>query len=184
METQLNNTLTNRTIGSLLKNYASYNQWATESIVTWLQSKPVELLEQEVASSFSSIKKTLRHIWESQAYWLAAIKRGDTENFGTFSDDTAIILNGIMEQSAELAEYINGMDEQDFQQNNLLVSPWFQSDFENFEYVLHCVNHSTYHRGQIVTIGRNVGLTDAPMTDYNFYNIYVGKIVQQLAFAG
>ncbi|MFB6801427.1 DinB family protein [Peribacillus butanolivorans] len=32
------------------------------------------------------------------------------------------------------------------------------------------MNHSTYHRGQIITIGRNVGLTDAPMTDFNIYN--------------
>jgi uncharacterized damage-inducible protein DinB len=34
------------------------------------------------------------------------------------------------------------------------------------------MNHSTYHRGQIITIGRNLGFTDAPMTDYNFYNIH------------
>jgi uncharacterized damage-inducible protein DinB len=36
---------------------------------------------------------------------------------------------------------------------------------------MHCMNHSTYHRGQIVTMGRNLGFTDAPMTDYNFYNV-------------
>jgi len=31
------------------------------------------------------------------------------------------------------------------------------------------MSHSTYHRGQIITIGRNLGMTDAPMTDFNFY---------------
>ncbi|PST83810.1 damage-inducible protein DinB [Pedobacter yulinensis] len=179
-----NNTPAYRTIGSLMKNYASYNQWANQTFVNWLQTKPAALLEQEVASSFSSISQTLRHIWETQDYWLNAIKRRGDWAPGAFSDDTAEILAGIARQSAELSDYINAMEEQDFQENNLLVSPWFQSDFENFEYVLHCMTHSAYHRGQIVTMGRNVGITDAPMTDYNFFNVYVGKIVQELAFAG
>ena len=33
----------------------------------------------------------------------------------------------------------------------------------------HCMNHSTYHRGQIVTMARNFGLTDTPSTDYMKY---------------
>ncbi len=40
------------------------------------------------------------------------------------------------------------------------------------QYGLHVFNHSTYHRGQIVTIGRGLGYKDAPMTDYNFYNFF------------
>jgi uncharacterized damage-inducible protein DinB len=33
----------------------------------------------------------------------------------------------------------------------------------------HCMNHSTYHRGQIVTIARNLELTDPPSTDFMRY---------------
>lgn len=40
-----------------------------------------------------------------------------------------------------------------------------------YEFLHHCLNHSTYHRGQVVTIGRNVSLCDAPMTDFNYYNM-------------
>ncbi|WP_315819131.1 DinB family protein [Paraflavitalea speifideaquila] len=35
------------------------------------------------------------------------------------------------------------------------------------------MNHSTYHRGQVVTIGHQVGLKDAPITDYMFYLLKV-----------
>jgi uncharacterized damage-inducible protein DinB len=37
--------------------------------------------------------------------------------------------------------------------------------------ILHCVNHATYtyHRGQLVTMGRSLEFTDALMTDYMFY---------------
>ena len=33
--------------------------------------------------------------------------------------------------------------------------------------------HLCLHRGQLTTIGRNLGLTDVPTTDYNFYNMVV-----------
>ena len=65
----------------------------------------------------------------------------------------------------------------DYDQNQLLKkvkveSPWFKSDLPKYEYFQHLIIHGTYHRGQIVTIGRNIGITDAPMTDYNYYNVY------------
>ena len=63
------------------------------------------------------------------------------------------------------------MTSDDVQAKTLIESPWFQCDFNNFEYIMHYANHSTYHRGQVITIGRSLGFTDAPMTDYNLYNI-------------
>jgi len=33
----------------------------------------------------------------------------------------------------------------------------------------HCMNHSTYHRGQLITIGRQAGLQDPPRTDFIYY---------------
>src|SRR5690242_11895194 len=53
----------NTAIAYLMKNYANYNLWANTTLVRWLKSKPAAELEQEVASSFPSIKLTLLHIW-------------------------------------------------------------------------------------------------------------------------
>lgn len=37
-----------------------------------------------------------------------------------------------------------------------------------YEYILHVVNHSSYHRGQIVTMARALGVTgEIPVTDYD-----------------
>jgi uncharacterized damage-inducible protein DinB len=47
---------------------------------------------------------------------------------------------------------------------------WFQCDLPEYEYLMQVINHGTYHRGQIVAIGRNIGITDVTNTDYNFYN--------------
>jgi uncharacterized damage-inducible protein DinB len=49
------------------------------------------------------------------------------------------------------------------------TSPWAEATRGRFDFIQHAMNHSTYHRGQLVTIGRNLGYIDAPMTDYNFY---------------
>jgi uncharacterized damage-inducible protein DinB len=47
------------------------------------------------------------------------------------------------------------------------------------ELLQHCLNHSTYHRGQIVSIGHQVGLKDAPMTDYMYYVLRVKEATLQ-----
>lgn len=77
----------------------------------------------------------------------------------------------IYRQSKNLAVYITAIHEDRFNEKTEIQSPWFTSGFQNFEYVLHVFNHSTYRRGQIITIRHNLGVIGAPMTDYNFYNV-------------
>lgn len=159
-------------INQLMKNYTGYNLWANTTLVNWLRSKPAELLEKEIASSFPSIRLTLHHIWQAQQYWLSVLQREAPKVDLPQADSVEDVLNGIVAQSEELLEYIQSVDDEIIEEKTLIVSPWFQSSFPNFEYIMHCMNHSTYHRGQIVTIARQLGFNDAPMTDYNFYNIH------------
>lgn len=166
-------TQTTASLGQLTENYANYNLWANKTLVDWLRTKPAELLEREVASSFPSIKKTLQHIWHTQDYWLTILAKEEPAAHTPEDESLAVVLEGIVRQSAALADVVASIAHTRIEEPILVVSPWFQSDFPAFEYLMHCVNHSTYHRGQVVTIGRQLGFTDAPMTDYNFYNVMV-----------
>ncbi len=160
---------------SLMQNYANYNLWANDRLVNWLRTKPEEVVQREVPSSFPSIQKTLWHIWEAQQYWLSILRKEETaQSYSECNGSLEDTYSGILAQSKELADFVGAMSGDDIHNTTLIVSPWFQSDFQNFEYIMHVVTHSTYHRGQITTIGRNLGFTDAPMTDYNFYNV-MGK---------
>jgi len=38
-----------------------------------------------------------------------------------------------------------------------------------WEIIHHCMNHSTYHRGQLVTFFRQMGVGSPPSKDYIFY---------------
>lgn len=155
----------------LMKNYANYNLWANTTLVSWLKTKAVPVLEQEVPSSFPSIKLTLVHIWHTERYWLSILKKESPVTFNEFTGTVQDVFDALLKTSRELAAIVHAMTDEKVQSRTLIESQWFRCDFRNFEYIMHLANHSTYHRGQVVTIGRNLGFTDAPMTDYNFYNI-------------
>lgn len=172
MINEQNTTATNENaIVQAMRNYSDYNFWANKTLVSWLKTKAPELMHQEVASSFPSIHKTLLHIWQTQQYWYSVISKTASDQV-EFTGTTAELFDGFVAHSEQLAVYIREMTAESLVGTTLVQSPWFECNFGNFEYLIHCINHGTYHRGQVITIGRNLGFTDAPMTDYNYFNVF------------
>ncbi|MFD4817718.1 DinB family protein [Peribacillus butanolivorans] len=163
-------------VTSLMKDYANYNLWANAQLIDWLKTKPSEIIEKKIPSSFPSIKWTLKHVSDGEKFWLEVLKQESTPDIGVFSDRSnktvEEVFKMIVDNSKELALYVNSLTESSITKDCHVETPWFNETRPRFEYILHVMNHSTYHRGQIITIGRNVGLTDAPMTDFNIYNFF------------
>nr|WP_199158390.1 DinB family protein [Pedobacter sp. ASV2] len=157
-------------ITELMKNYANYNFWANMTLVNWLKKQSLALLEQEVKSSFKSVKATLIHILQTQEFWFSVISKTDFLRID-YKCDVEEIFDLLLQQSETLANYIHDMETVALEENVFVQSPWFHSNFQNFEYVMQVFNHSTYHRGQVITICHNLGIVGAPMTDYNYYNV-------------
>jgi len=65
---------------TLLKRYTEYNYWANEQFAEWLSTASEEQLNQEIESSFSSLKETVLHIWSAEYLWLQTVKEQSTEN--------------------------------------------------------------------------------------------------------
>lgn len=153
-------------------NNASYNLWVSEQLVAWLQGNPEELLHQECPSSFNSMARTLKHISDTQRYWSSMIRGSETPQFAYMPTDVDIQseIQHLVGEARILADYVNenvgAMEEL-----RLIESPWFSSNFPKYEYLHHLVVHTTYHRGQLVTQGHQVGASKAPMLDYNFWNV-------------
>lgn len=156
----------------LMTNYADYNLWVNQQFVNWLSPKSDELLHKELPSSYSSIIKTLNHIWATEEYWYAIIAKTPEydarENVELVTDE---VLKGLVNRSVQLAQLIASLSEEELSEKIKIESPWFQCELPRYDYLMQVINHGTYHRGQIVTIGRNIGITDASNTDYNFYNV-------------
>lgn len=156
----------------MMTNYAEYNLWVNRQFANWLSAKSDELLHKEVISSYSSIAKTLNHIWATEEYWYSII--AETPEFDARENVVLVtdeMLKGLVNRSALLAALITSLSEEELSQKVKIESPWFQCELPKYEYLLQVINHGTYHRGQIVTMGRNIGITDATNTDYNFYNV-------------
>ena len=160
----------------IMTNYAAYNLWVNQQFVNWLSAKADELLHKEVLSSYPSIIKTLNHIWDTEEYWfsiIAEIPQPERREAVDLNKDE--IFEGLLNTSTKLAAFITSLSDEQLLKTIKIENPWFQCEQPVSDYLLQVVNHGTYHRGQIVTIGRNVGITDASNTDYNFYNVVKEK---------
>ncbi len=160
------------TLEALQKDYCSFNHWANKEIVSWLRSKPFDLMEQEMPSSFPTIKATLLHIWSAEDIWLERLLGNPADKFLFFQFNGSVeaIFDGLLEKSAEFEAYVSSLSEADFQE----ICPFkllngTADSRSRVQMIHHCMNHSTYHRGQIVTMARNFGLIDPPGTDYIKY---------------
>lgn len=160
------------TLESLLKDYASFNRWANTQMVEWLQSKPSELMEREMPSSFPTLKSTLLHIWSAEDIWLQRLKlvSPNVFLFQHFQGSTEDVFSGVLQCSAAFEAYVHAMPDAEFQQNCDFKLLNGTPDTRPRSYMIHhCMNHSTYHRGQVVTMARNFGLSDPPATDFIRY---------------
>ena len=160
------------TLDALIKDYASFNLWANTETVNWLKDKPVELMEQEVPSSFPNIKLTLLHVWGAEDVWLKRLQGTPSPTFLTlnFTGTTADVFAGLLQCSAHFNDYVHGLSEENLNEAcDFRLLNGTEDSRARLHMIQHCMNHSTYHRGQVVTIARNLGLTDPPSTDFMRY---------------
>ncbi|WP_312339307.1 DinB family protein [Sphingobacterium sp.] len=157
---------------TLITKSVEYNNWVVNKYINWLADKSDDQLNQEVPSSFPTILKTLNHILQTQEYWWSHISERNDFDFEKKRTTKEEIFEALRRNSVQLVDYVHKLSELDLEKNIKVESPWFQCDFTKYEYIQQLILHGTYHRGQIVTMGRAIGITDAPMTDFNYWNIY------------
>lgn len=157
----------------LITNYTAYNSWANKKIVEWLKDKPKDLFDKEVPSSYSTMVSTLNHILAVQEYWYSVVAEipFTQSRFGKKEFDLADILSNLIAQSEMFNRYAVSLSDEELNKVVKLDAPWAKGELPRYEFIQHMINHSTYHRGQLVTMGRVLGITDAPGTDYNFFNL-------------
>lgn len=160
------------TISILLKDYGQYNAWANHNILNWLYAKPLELLEKEVPSSFPSLRLTLLHIWDAEKIWMRRLQGLDATSFPShnFTGTLIDLKNDLLANSEAFSAFLQDAPDAFFQQQIHYTNTKGQEfTTANAEVIQHCIQHSTYHRGQIVTMARGLGLTDPPSTDFTTY---------------
>ncbi len=160
------------TLESLLKDYTAYNLWANEKMIYWLKATPLEYMEREVLSSFPSLRSTLMHIWAAEDVWLQRLQNLSLSSFiaETFQGTNLELFEQLLQNSDSFKNFVHRQST-DFFDNTTQYKHTNGIVYEqcNAEIIQHCIQHSTYHRGQVVTIGRQLGLANPPKTDFIEY---------------
>lgn len=160
-----------KSMKELLQQYAAYNIWATKNLVDLISKLKNEEIVKEVASSFPSLYKTLQHMWLAEEIWWQRLKLTEkivlqSENFtGSFDQLTANLSN----QSRQFAEWVNAATENQLEHVFAFVRNKEQQKMPVYRMLLHVFNHATYHRGQLVTILRQLGVDKIPSTDFSTF---------------
>jgi uncharacterized damage-inducible protein DinB len=156
----------------LLKQYATYNAWASQRILDIILTLPEEKQLAEVPSSYNSLYKTVLHMWDAESGWWQRMKLQEHvifpgENFnGTMKE----LATSLLQQSKQWEEWVSTA-------SDLVLDHVFQyKDRKGVQYkmpiyqmVHHVFNHGTYHRGQLINMLRQLGADKLPSTDFSLW---------------
>ncbi len=156
----------------LLQKYAAYNHWANNEIVTALLKLTPEQSEQDLGGSFGTLRDTVLHIWNAESTWYQRLLlvekpiRPADDYIGTFAD----ACSAWVRQSKQLAEWVAAATPARLGH----VVAFTRQKNEHYkmqveDILMHVSNHSTFHRGQIVHMLRQLGIKKVPSTDFNRY---------------
>ncbi len=146
----------------------SYNAWANQKLAAIISDTGEDAVQQLQKSSFSTIRETAFHIWDAEGIWLkrlkgASLNEWPSKNFtGTTKEGLQLLVDG----SRDYLDYLEALDEKEFSSvinYTNIKGVAFQNTIE--EILAHVMNHSTFHRGQLVTMLRGAGCTNLKSTD-------------------
>ena len=154
---------------SLLLNYLRYNHWANHKTCRYLSeiSSPDSSPDKEAL--YSTIRKIVLHIADGEQTWLSRLNGDNIPHMHNLDMEGSFrsICGLILKNSSEFIAFIEAKDDSFFLKSteyiNLKGKPFVQN---NAEIILHCMNHSTFHRGQVINMLRNVGYTDHSASDF------------------
>jgi uncharacterized damage-inducible protein DinB len=152
-----------------LVKYTEYNTWANTLVSHIISSLSEEQIDKVQVTSFPSIRKTLYHIWDAQGIWMIRLGGGTVIDWPSknFTGTTKEAIENFLNSSKEFASLVKGFNETEFH-NSITYKNMEGKQYTNSiaDIVMHVMNHSTFHRGQLITMFRDVGITQIPSTDF------------------
>ncbi|MGE5861434.1 MAG: DinB family protein [Ignavibacteria bacterium] len=153
----------------LLKDYTKYNIWANERICKVLEPLGSEILDKEIKSSFPGIRKTIYHIWDAETIWYKRLNGKSLHEWPSevFKGSFLEFQNEFLGGSGKFFMYVINKEKKDLEKELTYKNVKGMQFTSKICHILqHVVNHSTFHRGQIITMLRNAGVTELPVTDF------------------
>lgn len=143
-----------------------YNSWANQRLASCLGAQSDDILFAEIISSFRGIAGTIMHLEGAERIWLNRIRgeQGggfekqlpDREKLLCFPDTSQAWVRFISNQEADFID----------QSSSYLSIKGEPFTSVHSDIITHVVNHSSFHRGQIITMLRQMKVDAIPSTDF------------------
>lgn len=145
----------------------AYDSWANRKMIDAVQPLGSEKLRRDLSTSLGSILGTLVHIVGAEEVWLRRWQ--DNPRKGILSiediDHLSTLEKRWTEIESERDDFVSQLNDEKLNQIHKIKTMSGRSyEHRLWEMVQHVANHSSYHRGQIVTMLRQLGHS-APATD-------------------
>ena len=146
-----------------------YTRWANDRMLTDAGALDAAALSRDSASSFPSMLSTITHMFQAEWAWMRRW-RGESPRTRPVPGDTLDAIRSAWrdvqaDQSSFLTELSEERLEASIAYQDLAGNP---KEFKLADTFRHIANHSTYHRGQVVTMLRQSG-QKPQATDYVVY---------------
>lgn len=159
----------------------SYNRWANARMLEAAGQLEAEQLTRDLGSSYPSVAATLGHILAAEWVWLArwngVSPTGVPADWGD-NGYAALVARWRAHESAQTS-FLNTLDERRLQEPISYRNTKGEAARLPLDQLMrHLINHSTYHRGQVTTLLRQLDQTP-PATDYVLYCLTIAAIAAQ-----
>jgi uncharacterized damage-inducible protein DinB len=158
-----------------LQTMLDYHYWARDRLLDALEALTPEQYNRDLGSSFRSIRETVTHIYAAEWAWHSRWQ-GESPTTLLPSDrfpDLAALRQRWREHETQMRAFVNSLDESGTSrmiEYKLLSGQPGASPI--WQMLQHVVNHASYHRGQITTMLRQIGVPPAkPMDMIAYYRL-------------
>jgi len=150
---------------------ADYMGWVNHKIIFWLRNIDDLQWKEHLTSSFESIQDTVLHIVATEKIWIDFWKNKVKPEFLqlAFKGSKNELIEIWEQSSIDLKNFIDNFPETQYTQPISNAGSYSNINMEFQQTFLHFIIHASYHRGQLVTMLRQVGFAEVSSTDLGAY---------------
>jgi uncharacterized damage-inducible protein DinB len=148
-----------------------FHYWARDRMLDAVSALSVEQYERDMGNSFASTRDTVNHIFHAEWIWYSRwVGEIPTADQRPAVADRVALRELWTAHERKVRAFVSALDADGIQrvfEYHTLAGVPMRSKF--WEMLVHVVNHATYHRGQVVTMMRQLGATAPASTDMIAY---------------
>lgn len=165
----------------ILLSNTSYMGWAGQQVLEMCAQLTDEQRQRDLGASHGSLLKTILHMYFSERVWLRRLTTdalppleeiGSPQNFEDISPDPSF---ADLQQKwpvvwREYSRWLDAMDDESLSHElSASMASGGEFRFTRWELVVHAVNHSTLHRGQVIGMLRALGIQPVNLDIFSYY---------------